>query len=587
MKTVVFLCAYGKNYGNGHFSRSITLAAYLRQLGIKSLFLSSDSGERPESNNPEIEAEFINHGELADIEELQCIIVDKRESGVELIKSLKKFAPVIVLDSNGRETEHADIIIDALPVPGKFKKSCVNIEPFECCVLNSVKRKEEMNISIKRGAAYFGNSLECAELAMRVCGKLNDIIFTFYVNDISKYSNAVFPNITFKNTGQHFSEELPDYDIFLSYFGLSALEAVQSGTPTILLSPTKYHEELAQNTSDMFISLGYYKDTDERKAVEAIANFINDPAKMQDKLNYAKRINPQNALNNFADIIKNADSLKEKECRCCATKLNEIIQRTPYSNVYKCPSCAALNRIRFRSFRLNYEENYFGEEYKKQYGKSYEDDDMNIRRLARKRLKILRQYKSSGKLLDLGAALGFFIDEAEKAGYSARGIELSEYAVNFAQEKLEANIFNIDIDAFLPESKSFDIISAWYFLEHCDDLDKILNIIHSALKDGGILSFAMPNAAGISARALKGGYAKRMPEDHFFEATPKGFDSLLKSRGFVRLQVEGGRNHFDRFCDYNKTFSFLRSFAPAETLYNFIADKLLLSDTFEGYYKKV
>ncbi len=90
-----------------------------------------------------------------------------------------------------------------------------------------------------------------------------------------------------------------------------------------------------------------------------------------------------------------------------------------------CPETGLLYYLK-ASPSAHYSDEYFGEQYKKQYGCSYLEDEQRLRFVARRRLGLLQRYlKPGAKILEIGSAFGFFLDEAKKAGYESRGLELS------------------------------------------------------------------------------------------------------------------------------------------------------------------
>lgn len=99
-------------------------------------------------------------------------------------------------------------------------------------------------------------------------------------------------------------------------------------------------------------------------------------------------------------------------------------------------------------------QNIFIEDYKNQYGKTYEEDKENLKRLAKNRLDIIKDIKPEGKILDLGSAMGFFLKEASLNGYKTEGIEISEYAANYCVSNLNLNVHNISLLDFEYKKKN-------------------------------------------------------------------------------------------------------------------------------------
>jgi SAM-dependent methyltransferase len=138
-------------------------------------------------------------------------------------------------------------------------------------------------------------------------------------------------------------------------------------------------------------------------------------------------------------------------------------------------------------------ESLYSAEYFTEGGAGYPDyiaDERTHRRQARTYLKKIRRLGlSKGRMLDVGCAAGFFLDEARRLGWEARGCELSEYAHAHATQKL-----GLDVDragfldpAFAPKPESFDVITLFNVLEHIPSPTGVADKLLSLLRPEGYL----------------------------------------------------------------------------------------------------
>ena len=98
----------------------------------------------------------------------------------------------------------------------------------------------------------------------------------------------------------------------------------------------------------------------------------------------------------------------------------------------------------------------------------------------------------SGRLLDMGSGLGFFLKAmAAYPDWDAYGCEISPAAVRHAREHLGLkNVICSPLqDADLPRA-SFDIITLWDVIDHIPRPDPLLSHAHALLKRTGSSSFA-------------------------------------------------------------------------------------------------
>lgn len=184
-----------------------------------------------------------------------------------------------------------------------------------------------------------------------------------------------------------------------------------------------------------------------------------------------------------------------------------------------------------------YGDSYFMEEYKSQYKKSYYEDEPNLRVMAKRRLGNLESVgaKPTDKsLLEIGSAAGFFLDEARTAGYHARGLELSPKEVEYAKSTLGLDVNQTSVLSVGEGDwkDSFDLITAFFVIEHIEDIEGIWKRINSWTKPGGYLYLAVPSSFGPSFQTNPKEWFSTHPSDHFFDYSVHSLKKLLSILGF-------------------------------------------------------
>lgn len=139
--------------------------------------------------------------------------------------------------------------------------------------------------------------------------------------------------------------------------------------------------------------------------------------------------------------------------------------------------------------------------------------------------------KSKGRLLDVGAATGFFLNMAKKRGYDVFGVEMSESAASLAREK-GIDVKTGDLIEHNMPANSFDIITMFDVLEHMTEPFKELKEAKKILKKGGLLVINTPNGRSLLARTLKTKWHLVLPPEHLFYFSPDNLSLFLKSQGF-------------------------------------------------------
>lgn len=228
----------------------------------------------------------------------------------------------------------------------------------------------------------------------------------------------------------------------------------------------------------------------------------------------------------------------------------------------------------------DYTSSYFLEEFQAQYKKTYYEDEQNLRNMAKRRLKVLQKFINpvGKRLLEVGCAAGFFLSEAKQCGFEVQGVEISKTEAEYAQG-LGLNIFN---GSFLDYSSSekFDVICAFFVLEHFPEQEKVWEKIFSLLKVDGLLFFALPSLYGPTFQTNPSEWFATHPSDHFADYDPK---SLAKLLSFFRTKILWKypmSYHVYRDRGWKGSF-------PFKYFYKNIANLLCYGDTFEALCKKL
>lgn len=107
-------------------------------------------------------------------------------------------------------------------------------------------------------------------------------------------------------------------------------------------------------------------------------------------------------------------------------------------------------------------------------------------------LKLIRQFRKGGRLLDVGCAYGFLVNEASKH-FESYGIDISSFAVKKSKEHCNGNTFRASASNLPFRDESFDAITLVDTLEHVPDFNGCLKDALRILKKDGVLLLQLPN----------------------------------------------------------------------------------------------
>jgi len=148
-------------------------------------------------------------------------------------------------------------------------------------------------------------------------------------------------------------------------------------------------------------------------------------------------------------------------------------------------------------------------------------------------LLLLDNYSGSGgKILDIGCGPGFFLKAASEKGWQGEGVEISEAAVEYANNivGVKVHLGKIEDMHFSPES--FDVITLLDSLEHLMDPLGVINECYIILKKRGFIIIDTPDYQSFSRLILGKNWAVLSPWEHLTNFSEKTLSLLLRKAGF-------------------------------------------------------
>ncbi|BAH06897.1 class I SAM-dependent methyltransferase [Clostridium kluyveri] len=275
-------------------------------------------------------------------------------------------------------------------------------------------------------------------------------------------------------------------------------------------------------------------------------------------------------------------------CDLCGNDNYKILGKVKDNFLVKCMLCGHIYMLyRFNNKELFkvYDEDYFKEKYIKGNEKvdyDYLKDKPNILEFVKKRFNTIHKYKNPGTILDIGCAMGFYLEYAQNFGWDIYGVEISQYAADYARQLLNTkNIFNGTIENIEFEDEKFDVITMWLVLEHMVKPVDILLKIRKWLKHDGIIGIKVPNADGITFRSNLNKWIGQHPEDHMCDFTPDTLERIMNKCGYEMLEVETEGIYLDRFTTKEK---FIHSKNVSNFYYD-ITKECNLGDSMVAFFK--
>ena len=143
-----------------------------------------------------------------------------------------------------------------------------------------------------------------------------------------------------------------------------------------------------------------------------------------------------------------------------------------------------------------------------------------------------------GNLFEVGAAYGFFLDEAKALYVSTRGIEISQAAADRARQAYGANVAVGDFTTLDATREKVDVVCMWDTIEHVPGPDHFVGKAHELLSGGGWLFLTTGDLGSVNARVRGSRWRQIHPPSHVNYFSRATIRWLLTRRGFRVAGIE-------------------------------------------------
>ena len=496
---------------------------------------------------------------------------------------------VIALDEGSENADFADYLLDVIP-SAKRRRQVNRFAP--CLIPLPHNRRQARASTIKNALVCLGGEdkpelLVAATRALLECGVAVTAISPSESTRERLLREGGGANLTVSKPVSNLKESLAGYDLVVTHYGFTAFESQAAGCALLLLATTRLHARLAA-------AWGFVCVKGRTISARSFAKLLATPQRL-----FAGSIGSGDE--DIAGVVQTLAAGRRFACPVCGTQagyVSNVVARTQDKTYRRCSSCQMLYLAwSAHTQETRYDRAYFFEDYKRQYGKTYIEDFDAIKAVCARRVQTIgflykvanRNASSAPAVLDVGCAMGPFLQAASEASWRSFGADVSAVAVDYVQNTLG---FPALCTAF-PDSdfvsqfgvERFDAVTMWYVIEHFKDLDAVLKKVAAVLKPGGIFAFSTPSAEGVSALFCRKSFFEESPADHYSLWQPSHARRVLDRYGLKVVRVVSTGIHPERL-PVAKRCGFKEG-TPAMRLLGKLIKAAKLGDTFEVYAKRI
>ncbi|MBN1974461.1 MAG: class I SAM-dependent methyltransferase [Sedimentisphaerales bacterium] len=198
---------------------------------------------------------------------------------------------------------------------------------------------------------------------------------------------------------------------------------------------------------------------------------------------------------------------------------------------------------------------YYPNDYAPHHSKKGKSSQSN-KKMRKKNLlpeNILSSLNEKTKILDVGCGNGKFLDEVKKmTNAQVYGLDFSQTAIETAKSMYGLDIVPGVITKAPFERSTFDLITAWQYLEHVPNPLEVLEKFQQLLKPNGICILSIPNYNSMTAKIFKEKWYCLDCPRHLYIYTPETISKLMDKAGLevIKIKHDPSSKNFIRSLQY-------------------------------------
>ena len=221
------------------------------------------------------------------------------------------------------------------------------------------------------------------------------------------------------------------------------------------------------------------------------------------------------------------------KCQICdERRTHDVLYVVEGYPVCRCLTCG-VGRVDIQGFDpyKYYDSSYYSGGAKHSYV-DYLGSEVVLRKEFSRTVEYLRNHGvSSGKLLEIGCAYGFFLQQA-KQYYDVYGIEIVDEAVDYCKSNGLTNVKSgVLSTSYINSVGEVDVVVMLDVIEHIDNIDETMKMLSGALREGGVFLLTTGDWNSMVARITGRKWRLMAPPLHLWYFTLQSLKILGKRHG--------------------------------------------------------
>ena len=215
-------------------------------------------------------------------------------------------------------------------------------------------------------------------------------------------------------------------------------------------------------------------------------------------------------------------------CPICKSENHKLIQGYENFHLSKCLECTMVFAKKIPG----------SDELESHYDQYSRDDYLSPVTIKRyhELLDTFEKYRKTGKILDVGCGIGYFLEEAKNRGWDVHGTEFTSDAVNICRDKgisMTEGVLNVGYYKL----EDFDVLTSFEVIEHIHNPLEEIHKFNQLLRKGGLLYVTTPNFNSFLRYLLKSKYNVISFPEHLLYFTKTTLSMALHESNFKILKM--------------------------------------------------